>query len=165
MYSRKSCTFQLLKHWSSDWHLPAQHNWPVRRSEIYEHSHKTCTAQVTVHCLYPRYTYGTPCLRCCVGLLCNMFNIRIQILQRTSCITDRVIFQGERIPAKLTPALPRYRLEQSVITCKLRTRSEQWSICFGQCIVFVSYVINVQVNANKAKAGESRIVDGFQKSY
>ena len=36
---------------------------------------------------------------------------------------------------------------------------------FWQWIVFVSFVINVQVNANKAKAEESRIVDGFQKSY
>ena len=36
---------------------------------------------------------------------------------------------------------------------------------FWQCIVFVSYVINVQVNANKAKVEESRIVDDSQKSY
>ena len=36
---------------------------------------------------------------------------------------------------------------------------------FWQWIVFVSYVINVQVNANKAKVEESRIVDDSQKSY
>ena len=126
------CTFQLLKHWSTDRHLPAQHNWPVRRSEIYEHSHTTCTALVTVHCLYPRCT-GTPMVHRAWDVASDYIETcsTQQILQRTSCITDRVIFQGERIPAKLTPALPRYRLEQSVITCKLRTRSEHWSICFG----------------------------------